>query len=95
MNLVLLPIIEKEIKKLWNAKFIVPFRFSNWVANIMSVRKNNGEIRICVDFQNLNKCSLKDNCTLPKIDHILRRVVGSKMISMIDGYFDYNHIVVH
>jgi hypothetical protein len=90
LNTMLLPIIEKEIRKLWDAKIIVPLRFSNWVANIVPVWKKNGEIRICVDFRNLNKCSLKDNYPFPKMDHILKSVVGSKRISMIDGYSGYN-----
>lgn len=72
INLVLLPIIENEIKKLWEAKIILPLRFSNWVANIVSVRKKNGKIRIRVDFHNLNRCSLKDNYPLPKMDYILQ-----------------------
>ena len=54
INPMLLPIIEKEIKKLWEAKIIIPLRFSNLVANIVPVRKKNGEICICVDFRNLN-----------------------------------------
>jgi hypothetical protein len=95
LNPMLLPIIEKEIKKLWDTKIIVPSRFLNWVANIVPTRKKNGEIRICVDFQNLNKCSLKDNYMLPKMDHILESVVSSKRISMIDGYSSYNQITVH
>ena len=90
LNPMLLPIIEKEIKKLWEAKIILPLRFSNWVANIVPVRKKNGEIQICVDFRNLNRCSLKDNYQLPKMDHILQRVVGSKCLSMIDGFSIYN-----
>ena len=67
----LLPIIEKEIKKLFDAKIIVTLRFSKWVANLVPVRKKNGEIRLCIDFQNLNKVSMKDNYPLPKMDHIL------------------------
>jgi hypothetical protein len=94
INPILLPIIEKEIKKLWEAKIIIHLRFSNWVSNIVPVRKNNGEIPICVDFRNLNRCSLKDNYPLPKMDHILQRVVGSKRLSMIDGFSGYNQIVV-
>jgi hypothetical protein len=82
----LLPIIEKEIKKLWEANIILPLRFSNWVANIVPLHQKNGEIRICMDFRNLNRCSLKDNYPLPKMDHILQRVVGSKCLSMIDGF---------
>ena len=54
INPILLPIIEKEIKKMWDAKIILPLRFSNWVSNIVSVRKKSGEIWICVDFRNLN-----------------------------------------
>ena len=38
---------------------------------------------------------MKDNYSLPKIDQILQRVVGSHRISMIDGLSGYNHIVVH
>ena len=91
----LLPIIEKEIKKLWEAKIILPLRFSNWVANIVPVHKKNGEIQICVDFRNLNRCSLKDNYPLPKMDHVLQRVVGSKRLSMIDDFSSYNQITVH
>jgi ribonuclease HI len=93
-NPLLLPIIEKELKRLLNAKIIVPLRYSEWVANLVPVRKKNGEIRLCVDFRNLNRCSLKDNYPLPKMDHILQRVVGAKRISMLDGYSGYNQISV-
>jgi hypothetical protein len=47
------------------------------------------------DFRNLNKSSLKDNYPLPKMDHVLQKVVGSNRISMIDGFSGYNQIVVH
>ena len=71
INPILLPIIEKEIKTLWEAKIIIHFRFSNWVSNIVPIRKKNGEIRNYVDFRNLNRCSLKENYPLPKMDHVL------------------------
>ena len=71
INPMSLPVIEKEIKKLFNAKIIVTLRFSKWVTNLVPVRKKNGEIRLCVDFRNLNKVSLKENYPLPKMDHIL------------------------
>jgi hypothetical protein len=93
-NPLLLPIIEKELKRLLEAKIIVPLRYSEWVANLVPVRKKNGEIRLCVDFRNLNRCSLKDNYPLPKMDYILQRVVGAKRISMLDGYSGYNQISV-
>ena len=89
------PIIEKEVKKLLDAKIIVPLRYSSWVANLVPVRKKNGEIRLCVDFRNLNRSSLKDNYPLPKIEQILQKVVGAQRISMVDGFSGYNQISMH
>lgn len=71
INPKLLPLIEKEIKKLFEAKIIVSLRFSKWVVNLVPVRKKNGEIRLCIDFRNMNQVSLKDHYPLPKMDHIL------------------------
>ena len=44
INPMLLPIMEREVKKLLQAQIIVPLRYSEWVANLVPVRKNNGEI---------------------------------------------------
>jgi ribonuclease HI len=90
INPKLLPLIEKEIKKMYDAKIIVPLRFSKWVSNLVPTRKKYGEIRLCIDFRNLNKVSLKDNYPLPKMDHILQRVVGSSRIPLLDGFSSYN-----
>jgi hypothetical protein len=90
INPKLLPLIEKEIKKMYDAKIIVPLHFSKWVSNLVPTHKKSGEIRLCIDFQNLNKISLKDNYPLPKMDHILQRVVGSSQISLLDGFSGYN-----
>src|SRR5699024_4833695 len=86
INPLLLPLIEKEIKKLLVAKIIVPLRYSKWVANLMVVRKKSGEIRLYVDFRNLNKCSKKDNYPLPKMEHLLQKVSGAKVMSFLDGF---------
>lgn len=43
----------------------------------------------------MNKLSLKDNYRLPKMDHILQRVVGSQRMSMPDGFSRYNQILIH
>jgi hypothetical protein len=61
---------------------------------MVPVRKKNREIRLFVDFRNLNNSSLKDNYPLPKIDHILENVGGENRMSMINGFFGYNQIVV-
>ena len=82
--------MEKEIRKMYEARIIVLVRFSNWVSNLLVVRKKTGEIRLSIDFRNLNRASLKDNYPLPKMEHILQRVVGSKRISLLDGFSGYN-----
>ena len=65
------------------------------MANLVLVPKNNGEIRLCVYFNNLNKVYLKDNYPLPKMDNLLQRVIGSHQISMMDGFSGYNEVVVN
>jgi hypothetical protein len=47
--------MEREVKKLLDAQIIMPLRYSEWVANLVPVRKKSGEIRLCVDFRNLNQ----------------------------------------
>ena len=90
INLVLLPLVKAEIEKMHAAGIIVPIRYLEWVSNLVSFRKKAGEIRLYIDFRNLNRASLKDNYPLPKMDHILQRVVGSKRISLLDGFSGYN-----
>jgi hypothetical protein len=87
--------IEKEIKNMYDAKIIVPLRFSKWVSNLVPTRKKSGEIRLCIDFQNLNQVSLKENYSLPKMNHILQKVVGSSRISLLDVFSGYNQVLVH
>jgi hypothetical protein len=91
----LLLLIEKEVKKIFEDKMIVSLRFSKWFSNLSPVRKKSDEIRLYVDFQNLNRVSLKENYQLPKMDYILQKVVGSQKMSMLNGFSGYNQIMVH
>jgi hypothetical protein len=86
----LLPVMDKEVKKILDAKIIIPLRYSKWVANLVLVRKKNGEIRLFVGFRNLNRSSTKDNYPLPNMEHILQKVVGEARMSMVDGFSGYN-----
>jgi hypothetical protein len=95
INPLLFPLIEKEVKELFKAKIIVSLRFSKWVSNLVPASKKSGEIRLCVDFRNLNKVSLKENYLLPNMDYILQKVVRSQKMSMLDGFSSYNQIMVH
>jgi hypothetical protein len=78
------------VRKLLYAQIIIPLRYVEWVENLVPDRKKSGEIRLCVDFRNMNKFSLKDNYPLPNMDHKLHKVVGEKKISMMDGFSEYN-----
>lgn len=82
--------IEKEVNRLYKAVIIVPIIFSDWMSNLVPVRKKTDKIQLCIDFINLNKVSLKDNYPLPKMDHIIQRVVGATRMSLLDGYSRYN-----
>ena len=42
INPILLPLIEKEVRKLFNVKTIVNLIFSKWVANLVPIKKKNG-----------------------------------------------------
>jgi len=95
VNPVLLPLIEKEVKRVYEAGIIAPIRFSEWISNLVPTRKKTGEIRLCVDLRNQNKVSLKDHYPLPKMDHILQKVVGASRISLFDGFSGFNQILVH
>jgi hypothetical protein len=94
MNSKVAPTIQKELQKLYEAKIIEQIRYSTWVSNCVLMSKKSGEIKVCIDFRNLNRAYLKDNYCLPSMDHILQTVTGSDMMSMLDGFSGYNHIAV-
>ena len=85
---------KKELNKLLAARIIFPIRHTQWVANLVPVRKKNGDIRLCVDFRNLNKSSKKDNYPVPPMEQILQKVSGSEILSLLDGFLGYNQILV-
>ena len=67
---------------------------SDWVANLVPLRKKSGEIRLCVDFQNLNRASDKDNYPVPPMERILHMVSGLELFSLLDGFSGYNQVLV-
>jgi hypothetical protein len=90
----LLPVMEKEVKKILDEKNIIPLRYSEWVANLVPVIKKNGEIILYVDFQNLNRSSKKENYPLLKMEHILQKVTVATIMSMVEGFYGYNQVSV-
>lgn len=83
-----------ELNKLIESNIIFPIKHTSWVSNLVPVRKKNGEIRLCVNFHDLNKASLKDHYPLPSMEQILQVVSGSDRFSLLDGYSGYTQILV-
>ena len=84
----------KELSKLIEANIIFPIKHSSWVANLVPVRKKNGEIGLCVELRVFNQVSLKDHHPLPSMEKILSRVSGSERFSFLDGFSGYNQVLV-
>ncbi|RDX68112.1 hypothetical protein CR513_52931, partial [Mucuna pruriens] len=63
--------IKEEVEKQWNAEILAVAEYPQWVANIVSVPKKDGKIRMCVDYRDLNRASSKDNFLLPHIDMLV------------------------
>ena len=84
------PLIQKELKKLLYARIIFKVRHSTWVSNMVPVRKTWGEIRIYIDFINLNRTSNKYNYLVPPMEKILQLISRSQVFSLLDGFSGYN-----
>ena len=77
-----------------DAKIIFKVRHSELVSNLVSVRNKSREIRLCVDFRNLNHASDKDNYPVPPMEQILQMVSGYELFSLLDRFSGYNQVLV-
>jgi len=85
-------IIGEEIHKLLTARFIKEVHHPDWLANPVLVKKNNGKMRMCVDYTSLNKACLKVPFPLPRIDQIVDSTAGCEILSFLDAYSGYHQI---
>ena len=63
---------------------------SPWMAPAVLVRKKSGEIRLCVDYRELNKKTTKDAYPLPLPDKVQDQLEGAKVFTTLDlqcGYW--------
>ena len=67
-------------------------KYLEWVANIVSVPKKDGKVRMCVDYRDLNQASLKDNFPPPHIDTLVDNTAKNSLFSFMDGFSGYNQI---
>ena len=84
--------IKEEVQKLTIAKFILEVYYSDWLANVVMVKKANGKWRMCVDFTDLNKACPKDCYPLPCINQLVDSRAGHKLLSFMIAFSGYNQI---
>ena len=82
--------VKEELQKLLEVKFILPIDYSDWISNMVLMKKSNGKIRICTNFHDLNKACPKDDFPLPNIDNIVDAIASHEMLSLMDGFSGYN-----
>jgi len=80
------------IIKLIAAWFIREVKYPKWVSSIVPVEKKNGQIRICVDFRDLNKACPKDDFPIPISEILIDATMGYEIFSFMDGFSGYNQI---
>jgi hypothetical protein len=65
---------------------------SPWGASILFVKKKDGTLRLCIDFRQLNKSTVKKKYPLPRIDVLFDQLRGEKIFSKIDLRSGYHHV---
>ena len=61
---------------------------------MLLVKKKDGSMRLCVDYSQLNKVTIKNKYPLPRIDDLMDQLVGAQVFSKIDLRSGYHQIKV-
>ena len=64
MNILELNELKSQLKELIDKKYIRP-SVSPWGAPVIFVKKKDGTIRVCIEYHQLNKITIKNRYTLP------------------------------
>lgn len=85
--------LQRQLKDLLDKGFIKPST-SSWGAPVLFVKKKNGELRMCVDYRELNALTVKNKYPLPRIDELINRLHGTTYFSKIDLKSGYHQLQV-
>jgi hypothetical protein len=85
--------LKKQLEELLEKRFIRP-SVSPWGAPVLLVKKKDGCMRLCIDYRQLNKVTIKNKYPLPRIDDLMDQLVGACVFSKIDLRSGYHHIRV-
>ncbi|KAL4323589.1 hypothetical protein GQ457_11G020340 [Hibiscus cannabinus] len=81
--------LKKQLHELLDQGFIRP-SVSPWGAPVLFVKKKDGSMRLCIDYRQLNKVTIKNKYPLPRIDDLFDQFRGARVFSKIDlrsGYY--------
>jgi len=82
-----------QLKELQDKGFIRPSH-SPWGAPVLFVKKKDGSFRMCIDYRELNKLTVKNRYPLPRIDDLFDQLQGAKYFSKIDLRSGYHQLRV-
>ncbi|MCH82353.1 retrotransposon protein, partial [Trifolium medium] len=85
--------LKEQLEELLEKKFIRP-SVSPWGAPVLLVKKKDGSMRLCIDYRQLNKVTIKNKYPLPRIDDLMDQLMGACVFSKIDLRSGYHQIRV-
>ncbi|GJV13353.1 putative reverse transcriptase domain-containing protein [Tanacetum coccineum] len=83
-----------QLKELQGKGFIRP-SLPPWGAPVLFIKKKDGSFRMCIDYRELNKLTVKNHYPLPRIDDLFDQLQGSQFFSKIDLRSGYHQLRVH
>ena len=75
--------LKDQLDDLLDKGLILP-SVSPWGAPVLFVRKKDGSLRMCIDYRQLNKVTIKNKYPLPRIDDLFDQLQGASHFSKID-----------
>jgi hypothetical protein len=67
---------------------------SPWGAPVLFVKKKDGSMRLCIDYRQLNKVTIKNKYPLPRIDELFDQLQGAQCFSKIDLRSGYHQLKI-
>uniref|UniRef100_A0A2N9EJD6 Reverse transcriptase domain-containing protein n=1 Tax=Fagus sylvatica TaxID=28930 RepID=A0A2N9EJD6_FAGSY len=85
--------LKGQLKELLDKGFIRPSS-SPWGAPILFVKKKDGSMRLCIDYRELNRVTIKNKYPLPRIDDLFDQLQGAQVFSKIDLRSGYHQLKI-
>ncbi|KAL0554093.1 hypothetical protein IC582_008004 [Cucumis melo] len=83
--------LKVQLQELLDKGFIRP-SVSPWEAPVLFVKKKDGSMRLCIDYRELNKVTVKNRYPLPRIDDLFDQLQGATVFSKIDLRSGYHQL---